>query len=298
MLKHVLTATDLSASSMDPVERGFLISRATGARYTILHAASLDLLAPLMEVLGEDIDAVRGKIKEEATAQLRGLVAETSCGDHVPVELRVESGRAAAVVPDFVNRSNVGLLVIGAHGHGFLHRILLGSTASMLLRESRCPVLIVKQPPRHAYKRVLVAIDFSKASMAAIRIARAIAPEAVVTLLHVFELPFEGLMFRAGLNMKQIDAYVEETELRAFEKLREFAEAMGLPPSGCVVARGDATRQIISHQEMFRSDLIVLGKHGTNVTEEFLLGSVTNHLVAESQCDLLVVVDEQRPQEE
>lgn len=43
MLKHVLTATDLSASSMDPVERGFLISKATGARYTILHAANLTL---------------------------------------------------------------------------------------------------------------------------------------------------------------------------------------------------------------------------------------------------------------
>lgn len=298
MPRHVLTATDLSASSMDPVERGFLISKTTGARYTILHAASLDLLAPLMELLGDDIGSVRSKIKEEASAQLRALVAETSFSDHVPVDLRIESGRAAAVVRDFVSKANVGLLVIGAHGHGFLHRILLGSTASVLLRESRCPVLIVKQPPRHAYKRVLVAIDFSKASTAAIRIARAIAPEAVFTLLHVFELPFEGLMFRAGLNIKQIDGYLEEMELRAFEKLREFAEAMGLPASGCIVARGNATRQIISHQEMLRSDLIVLGKHGTNVTEELLLGSVTNHLVAESQCDLLAVVDERQPEDE
>jgi nucleotide-binding universal stress UspA family protein len=297
-LKHVLTATDLSASSMDPVERGFLISKATGARYTILHAANLDPLAPLMELLGEDLDAVRARIEAEAETQLRALVAETSFRDQVPVDVRVVRGRPATVIPQFAAKAGAELMVIGAQGHGFLHRILLGSTASVLLRESACPVLIVKQPPRHVYKRVLVAIDFSKASRAAVRIARAVAPEAALTLLHVFELPYEGLMFRAGLVMKQIEDHMTEIELKASEKLRDFAQEMGIPTCERFVARGDATRRIISHQEMFRSDLIVLGKHGTNVTQELLLGSVTNHLAAESQCDLLVIVDAQRPQEE
>jgi nucleotide-binding universal stress UspA family protein len=72
---------------------------------------------------------------------------------------------------------------------------------------------------------------------------------------------------------------------------------MGLQETHCIVARGDATRLIASHQEMMRSELVVLGKHGANITEELLLGSVTSHLVAESQSDLLVVLDARRPEE-
>jgi len=34
-----------------------------------------------------------------------------------------------------------------------------------------------------------------------------------------------------------------------------------------------------------------MGKHGTNVTEELLLGSVTKQVLAESRSDVLVVVD-------
>jgi CPA2 family monovalent cation:H+ antiporter-2 len=38
-----------------------------------------------------------------------------------------------------------------------------------------------------------------------------------------------------------------------------------------------------------------MGKHGTHVTEELLLGSVTRRVLAESQADVLVVVDPLAP---
>jgi CPA2 family monovalent cation:H+ antiporter-2 len=218
MLDCIVAATDLSASSIDAVERGFLIAQATGAHYTVLHAAGLDALAPIRELLGENIDAVRRKICDEAKAQLCEIVAEANFAENVTADIRVEDGRAAVVVPAFVAKAGAGLLLIGAHGHGFLHRILLGSTASILLRESKCPVLIVKQPPRHAYKRVLVAVDFSPASVAAITTARAVAPGAAMTLLHVFDLPFEGMMFYSGIDEALVERYARETRARAFAR--------------------------------------------------------------------------------
>jgi nucleotide-binding universal stress UspA family protein len=36
-------------------------------------------------------------------------------------------------------------------------------------------------------------------------------------------------------------------------------------------------------------DLIVMGRHGANIAEEFLLGSVTKRVLAESGSDVLVV---------
>ena len=39
-----------------------------------------------------------------------------------------------------------------------------------------------------------------------------------------------------------------------------------------------------------------MGKHGTHVTEELLLGSVTKRVLSESEQDMLVVVGAPRPQ--
>jgi len=58
------------------------------------------------------------------------------------------------------------------------------------------------------------------------------------------------------------------------------------------VRHGDASQQIIAMEQEYDTDLIVVGKHGTNFSEDLLLGSVTKHVLAESQCDVLVVADD------
>jgi nucleotide-binding universal stress UspA family protein len=298
-MEQILAATDLSGSSIDAIERGFLIARATGARLTVLHAVDVSPLDRLRDLLGEETEVVGRKVLEDARAQLRDLVAELNPAEQDSVEIRVECGRAASVVPNFAAASKAELLLIGAHGQGFLHRILLGSTASILIRESRCPALVVKLPPRNPYKRVLVPVDFSPSSLSAIALAQAVSPNARFTLLHVTDAPVEGMMFYAGIAQERIDAYLREINLAAFDRLCQLAKAVGVQPtsSNCLVVRGDPTRQIVAHQEMLRSDLVVVGKHGTNVTRELLLGSVTNHLVSELQSDLLIVVDDRPPED-
>lgn len=42
------------------------------------------------------------------------------------------------------------------------------------------------------------------------------------------------------------------------------------------------------------ADLITVGKHGAHIAEELLLGSVTKHVLAESQCDVLVITTRAR----
>jgi nucleotide-binding universal stress UspA family protein len=52
---------------------------------------------------------------------------------------------------------------------------------------------------------------------------------------------------------------------------------------------GDPSQTVIEQEQKFNADLIIMGKHGKNFTEELLLGSVTKHIMAESQCDVLIV---------
>lgn len=182
-------------------------------------------------------------------------------------------------------------------GKGFLQRVLLGSTASRLLRMSKHPVLVVKEPCRNPYRRVLVAVDFSPGSERAVHVAREVAPDAGIVLLHVFEVPFEGRLKYAGVSEDVIRRYRVEGRERALRQLRDMAGAVGLAAADCTirVLTGDATRQIVHLEENLDCDLVVMGKHGANVTEELLLGSVTSHVLAESRSDVLVIVDTRAP---
>jgi nucleotide-binding universal stress UspA family protein len=54
---------------------------------------------------------------------------------------------------------------------------------------------------------------------------------------------------------------------------------------------GDPAQQINAMEQEADADLIVVGKHGSHIAEELLLGSFTKHVLGESQCDVLVICD-------
>lgn len=297
-LEKIIVAIDLSDNVYPVIDRGFLLADASGAQLIALHAVGMDALAPLREFLGEDADRVSQEILAEAHDRLEEFIAGSPMKDRAVVNLQVDRGIAGAVIPEFAEQAGADLVVIGAHGSGFIQRMLVGSTASRLLRKSTCPVLVVKQEAHRPYRRALVAIDFSPGSETAIRFARRVAPGANLVLLHIVDVPFEGKMQYAGVSDEIIQRYRAEASVRATRQLQELARSAGLAEhdySGIVV-HGDATRQIIQHEERFRCDLVVMGKHGTHVTEEFLLGSVTKRVLAESRGDMLVVVDKRSPE--
>jgi nucleotide-binding universal stress UspA family protein len=184
--------------------------------------------------------------------------------------------------------------VLGARGESFLRHTLLGATAARLLRKSvRRPVLVVKQAPHEAYRSVLIAVDFSPVSLHAIRTARQLAPDADLVLLHAFELPYESKLTFAGVAERVIRQHVTTGSETRRKRLHDLAAAAGLAPmeySGRVI-HGDPSQQIVAMEQEYDCDLIVVGKHGSHIAEELLLGSVTKHVLAESQCDVLVICD-------
>ncbi len=293
LLKHILVATDLSAPSLPAVDRGFQLAAVSGAHCTVMHALGLEAMALLRGVLGDKSESVSARLVEEAQARLDALLQDPGRNRGVTATGVIDPGLAGDAVPARAQAEAADLVLVGTHGSGFLQRMLLGSTASRLLRKSRSPVLVVKQEPRGSYQRVLVAMDFSPASLASIRLARQVAPGADLLLLHVFEVPFEGKLHFAGVDELTVQQFRLEARERAVQQLHALAEQAGLAPADYtgLVLYGDAVRELMQHEERHQCDLIVMGKHGTHVTEELLLGSVTKRVLAESQADVLVVVD-------
>lgn len=296
--QHILAATDLSDASLQAVDRAFVIAQHTQARCTVMHALGLDALGPLRNLIGADAEQVTHKAVAHQEQALQAVVDAPQRNQGVRAAIRVEAGMANNTVPAFAVASGVDLIVVGARGQGMLKRLLVGSTASRLLRKSQCPVLVVKQPGHQPYRRVLIPMDFSPASEMTVRMARAVAPGADLVLLHVFDVPFEGMLRYAGVSQPVIHQYRTEARTRANQALHELADRVGLTRTQYtgLVEYGDPVRHIVDAQRHHGCDLIAMGKHGTHVTEELLLGSVTKHVLSDADTDVLVVVDP-RPQQ-
>jgi nucleotide-binding universal stress UspA family protein len=296
-IRHIVAATDLSENSMHAVDRGFRIARSTQAHYTIMHALGLDALGPLRNLIGEQAADVSHKLLEHQRAALEVITSDPARNGGASADIHVEEGLATSVVPAFAAQHDAGLLLVGAQGEHVLRRLLIGSTASRLLRKSTCPVLIVKNPGRKNYRRVLVAVDFSPGSELSIDMARQVAPDGDMILLHSFDVPFEGMLQYAGVSQDMIHRYRIEARERALRQLHQMAKDQGLGHSdySVIVDLGDAAQHIGTQAGHRQCDLIVMGKHGTHVTEELLLGSVTRRVLAETGADLLVVVDPRGP---
>lgn len=296
-LNHLLAATDLSAPSLHAVDRGFLIAKTSGAHFTVMHALGLDALGQLHELLGAQAADASRKIMDETRETLTRIVSDPARNSGISAGIQIEEGIALAAVPSYADAIDADLILVGAHGQGFLQRFLLGSTASRLLRKSRCPVLVVKEACREPYRRALISVDFSPGSERAIHFTKEIAPNADIVLLHVVDIPFEGKLLYAGVSAEVIQQYRIEARGQAMQKLHTMAEAAGLSAAGytALAVYGEATQQILSHEEKYDCDLLVMGKHGTHVTEELLLGSVTKRVLAESRSDVLVIVDKRAP---
>lgn len=290
--KKILATTDLSAPARHAVERGIQLAAQHQANFSVIHAIELDVVDALREWLGNDVAAVRAKLEQDAASVLQQQLEPAKKHYQTTLHAHVVCGPRLAVIRELADRQSIDLLVIGARGQGFLRHHLIGSTASRLIRKSvKHPVLVVKQPPRDAYQRVLIPMDFSAASVHAIQSAMQLAPNAEITLLHVYQVPFEGQIAYAGVDEDIVKQYRIATRDKALVNIRACADAAGLDIGDYtpLIVHGDPSQAVLDQEQQFDIDLIVMGKHGKGFTEELLLGSVTKHVLDESQCDVLVV---------
>lgn len=291
MTPSILAATDLSAPSRHAVDRAYRLAAERGWRLTLAHAIAPDMFAGLQALLANDAASLNQILIADTHAHLAALKSDPHRNRGINADHVVLSGRPIEAIARHAEESNADLLVLGARGEGFLRQLTLGSTASRLLRKTRQPVLVVKQPPHEAYQRILVAIDFSPAALAALRLVRQLAPEAALVLLHAVEMPFEGKMQHANVDPAVIQQYRVQAQLDGMQKLRDLARRETLLDADMqlLAPHGDASRLILELEQEQDYDLIVVGKRGQHIAEELLLGSTTKHVLTEAQGDVLVV---------
>ena len=291
-----LAATDLSAPSRHAAQRAAMLARQTGGTLALVHVLEKNALLELRRLFAPDAEALEQRMHaqaEQALADLAGELGRAQTGEAAPLQVAVhlQEGTVLSTLAEQAQALGCNLVVVGAHGAGFMRHWLLGATAERLLRKTLHPVLVVRQAPQLDYRKVLVPVDFSQWSLRAISMARSFSPQAPLVLLHACEIPFEGKMRFAGVEEDTILGHRQKIKREALARLGELAHDAGLTPAQWqpLVAFANAPDFILEQEEEQGADLIVLGKHGSGMTEELLLGSVTKHVLGQARADVLVV---------
>lgn len=290
-IRSIVAATDLSVPARHAAERAARLARAGSASLTLAHALSGSALDDLRRWLGTADDAAEQALLADARRRLHELGSGLALEFGIPVQEHVGTGHVVTEIVRQAEERQADLLVTGTRGADFMRHLLLGLTAERLLKRSARPVLLVRQAPHAPYRRVLVPVDFSPWSEASIALARLVAPEAQLVLMHAVQAPFEGKLRLAGVEEDTIRQYRQRAALEAHQGLQDLARRAGLRADrwrALTPEAGDAGVQIVQQEQEQDCDLIVVGKHGRHALEDLLLGSTTRRVITEAVGDVLV----------
>jgi nucleotide-binding universal stress UspA family protein len=134
------------------------------------------------------------------------------------------------------------------------------------------------------FKSLLVPIDFSETSLAALNYAVTLAEEfgAQIRLFHVLESP--------GIFSKGDAATAHYAEIMR-KRLAQLAgdRIGGRVPVAVQVRIGRAHKLICDTAQKLRCDLVVIGTHGFTGLKHLLLGSTAERVIRHAPCSVLVV---------
>ena len=143
-MRTVLACIDLSAASPLVVDHAAELARAFDVPLTLLHAAAEE---PVLA--GYDTDEVATFRREDRARQLLdehqdlGRRTDELVASGLQVTPLLVMGPTVETILHQADRLDAGLIVLGSHGHGGLHHLLLGGVSEGVVRGADRPVVVV-----------------------------------------------------------------------------------------------------------------------------------------------------------
>jgi len=176
------------------------------------------------------------------------------------------------------------LIVTGLRPHAFLDRVFRDETALAVMRHASVPVLAVTPALTRLPRSIAVAVDFSRASMAAARVAMTLVEDGGSLLLVYVESAVERLTGGEGFGV----IYAQGVSA-AFARLRQELRGSRNVNIETLVLDGRVAAELLSFAERADVDVLAVGSQRHSIAHRAFLGSVTTALARAATRSLLVV---------
>ncbi len=294
MFRHLLVPLDGStlAEAVMPAVRHF---RALGAKVTLLHMLERK---PPREIHGQPHLASA----DEAETYLKELAERTLPGG--PVQHHVHTSKiddVARSIADHAEELDIDLIVLCTHGAGGVRHAVFGSVAQSVIALGTIPVLLIPETRNggargFACGNILVPLDGNPDHEQGLAAVANLDDESGGEVRLLMVVPDRRSLNQSyqiasrtlpGTVAEWLDASCSAAEVYLGEKVAGL-KSPGRAVSAEVV-RGEPVRAIVQAAQGNRTDLIVLGTHGTTHLNAFWSESVTPQLLRKSRLPLLLV---------
>ena len=276
-LRNILFATDFSSCSEAALQCAAAVAKRFQSRLIVVHVISETLFA---DVPAEILTEARTRTIADVRKKLEEL------GSRLQAEIVLEEGPVADVLLALAESRSIDLFVVGTQGHGRLQRLLLGSVAEKLSRQSRCPVLVVPETSlsnrESDVSTILCPTNFSDRSVAALKQTWQLAKvfSAQIILLHVLELA-----------LSRGDRIIQRTI--AEEPLSRLSSSLSAgersPAAELAVEFGTPADTIVRVATERDADLIVLSIQRGKPVVAHLPPEITYSVAAQAPCPVLTI---------
>lgn len=296
---HVIVGLDHSAHAADVLE--------VASEFAI----SMDLPLTAVRVItpGSGQAAAADPVEWDLTmraeeAEVGGLLEAHGSAAHA--EVAVLSGDVAATLRDAARERDADLMVIGTGARGSKGVWGLGSVARHLVEEFPGSLLVVPADARRwpgdraRTRRVVVALDWSASSKAALQTAAAIAERQEAELVLIHAVPEIAPAAEGPPEPEDEALCVEMRNRNIAQAKRHLDAARRLIPSDRLRHRA----RLLTHEEPRRAltraieeeaaDLLVLSARGTGRNPDLPIGSTAEYLVCSARIPVLL----ERPRQE
>lgn len=272
-LSRIVVGVDVFGYAESAVNAAISLAERSDAELILVHAVPQPR-ALLPDHEPTDLDGARRAVQVSLEAHVSGARMLAGFGSE---NLVVAHARhPAELLLTVAEERSADLIMLGRHRkRGWLHP---GNTVRGVLAHARCPVWVQIGPVR-SLRRVLVPVDLSQESLAALTVARdwAARHEAEVVVLHCFVRPelFYGADQPAPGPTYVIDQ-LRQTAQEEFKKVMA-AQPWGDLPHRLVFAEDEPIGRILALQD--EVDLVVMGTHGHTGLAGALLGNVADGVI-------------------
>ena len=286
IVNHLLVTTDLSDNSLMSLPHAAAKAQLHDGQVTVLFANTWASIDPNYRVAERDA----------RLADVRSLL------DTMGVQARIDvvDGAPEPVIERYVTDTSIDL-VIATHHAGTVQNPLRGSISARMVRDAKCPVLVVHgpstgnatvdvQPAR--YRQIAVSTDFSEPSRRGLQAAAELARQLDATLLVIHVVRVKGLSVLEGDTVKLRDPPASHaTEVKnATAQLQVAIESLyDGRVTHRVVCADEAAEGIVAAALDERCDMIVVPTHGKGAVRRLILGSTTQNVLDLSPLPVLVL---------
>ena len=296
-VRRILFPTDFSETADQALNHALFLAEQFEAELHMLHAVVLHDSDPRdPERQFPEPSELLQSLFEIADSELARIVEANESKTFVLKEAKVKGFSAGQVILEYAETYDIDLIVMGTHGRRGPARMFLGSVAEEVVRLSSCPVLTLRRrdepPAGEAIEKILVPIDFSEHSKAALAYAREIAAlvDSRLLLIHAIEEPVYPYFYTPAGGFSathQIDELRQKSD-EALEKVMAEAGGPEVETERHVVLGRPAT-EITRFAEEQGIDMIVIATHGLTGLERFLVGSTAEQIVRLAPCPVFSV---------